>query len=140
MRFPPVASSLVFNHDRHVAVAYRTRAWGLAHLLAVALCFACLSSISCSSDSANTAAGPDERSCQGDVGTDCPATFDEVLAGTWSCQDHETIWAGECMTGGPLTLNRNWGTHQANCFYDSTSRKLVGSNVVNDTPTYCNNT
>ena len=44
------------------------------------------------------------------------------------------------MTDGPLTLNRQWGTHQSNCFYDPTSRQLVGANVVNDTKTYCNGT
>jgi formylmethanofuran dehydrogenase subunit C len=101
-----------------------------------ALLCAGLSSSACSSDPG----GSDERSCQGEVGASCPATFDEVLTGTWTCQDRENIWAGECMTGGPLTLNHNFGTHQTNCFYDPTSRQLVGANTVNDTPVYCNNT
>ena len=59
---------------------------------------------------------------------------------TWTCQSTETIWAGEYMAGGSLTLNRNWGVYQTNCFYDPISRELVGANVVNDTTVYCNNT
>jgi hypothetical protein len=118
------------NHDDRVAVTSSLR------VVVVALLCAGLSSSACASDPG----GSDERSCQGEVGADCPATFDDVLTGTWTCQDQERIWAGECMTGGPLTLNRNWGTHQSNCFYDPTSRQLVGANVVNDTPAYCNNT
>jgi hypothetical protein len=121
------------NRDGRVAVASST---SLARVVIVALLCAALSSSACSSDPAS----PDERSCQGEVGADCPATFDDVLAETWTCQDRETIWAGECMTNGPLTLQRNWGTHQTNCFYDPTSRQLVGANRVNDTPAYCNNT
>jgi hypothetical protein len=137
MNSRPFCPRLTPNRDGHVAVASGPSAFALIRLVAVVLCFAGVASISCGSDSAD---GSDERSCQGDVGTDCPATYDDVLAATWTCQSQESIWAGECMTGGPLTLNRNWGTYQTNCFYDPTTRKLVGANVVNDTPAYCNNT
>jgi hypothetical protein len=78
--------------------------------------------------------------CQGDVGKDCPATYDDALTVALTCQTYERISAGHCTTDGPLTLTRNWGTHQANCFYDSTTRKLIAANVVNDTMTYCNGT
>jgi hypothetical protein len=137
MNFHSFDSRINPKCDCYVAVASRVRAVGVAHLLALALCLVGLASTSCGS---NAAGGVDERSCQGDVGADCPATFDDVLAATWSCQSGEVISAGECMAGGPLTLNRNWGVYQTNCFYDPVSRKLVGANVVNDTPAYCNNT
>jgi hypothetical protein len=114
-----------------------------SRMITAALCFVFLVSASCGSDVAakpDAPSGPDERSCQGDVGMDCLATYDEVLAATWTCQDSEMIWAGECMTGGPFTFNHNWGTYQTNCFYDRASRKLVGANVVNDVPMFCGNT
>jgi len=107
------------------------------YLAAFALCFVGLMAGACGSDATGSL---DERNCQGDVGQDCPATYDESLADTWTCQSFEVIVAGQCMTGGPLTLSRQWGTHQSNCFYDATSRKLTGANVVNDTKAYCNGT
>jgi hypothetical protein len=138
MPFRTFSARLAPNHDSPVRVASRARGSRLPRLLALALCCAGLTAISCSSDPAGETL--DERSCQGDLGVVCPATFDEVLTAAWSCQSSETIWAGECMVGGPPTLNRNWGVYQTNCFYDPTSRKLVGANLVNDTPVYCNNT
>lgn len=138
MFFRTFPASLASNHDSHVTTTSRPRGAGLSRLLALAICCAGLTALSCSSDPSGDTL--DERSCQGDIGVDCPATFDDVLTATWSCQDSETIWAGECMTGGPLTLDRNFHVYQTNCFYDPTTRLLVGANVVNDTPVYCNNT
>jgi hypothetical protein len=78
--------------------------------------------------------------CRGDVGKDCPATYDDVLTAPLTCETYEWISAGHCTTDGPLTLNRNWSSHQSNCFYHSTTRQLLGANVVNDTKTFCNGT
>jgi hypothetical protein len=119
--------------DDNVVVLTRTIRGACRNLLAAVLCLSGLAAISCED-------GRDERSCRGDVGRDCPVTYDEALVGNWTCESFESISAGPCMTGGPLTLNRNWGTHQSNCFYDPTTRLLVGANRVNDTATYCDNT
>ncbi len=125
--------------DIRVAAASRSRALRCLRRarVALALCLAGLAPLSCASDSPDNL---DELSCQGDVGSDCPATYDEVLAGTWTCQAAEMIVAGACATGGPPTLTRNFGTHQSNCFYDPTSHALVGANTVNDSKAYCNGT
>jgi hypothetical protein len=130
-------SPLTRKHDTDVALAARAKTGSpLRHaLVACALGLAALSSISCGSDDAKS-----EMDCQGDVGKDCPATYDDALAVAWTCQTDERISAGRCTTDGPLTLNRNWGTHQSNCFYDRATRQLIAANVVNDTMTYCNGT
>jgi hypothetical protein len=138
MGFRSLGSRFAPGHDSHVTIASRVRGSSLARFLALALLCEGLTTMACSSESGSDS--PDERACQGDVGVDCPATFDDVLTATWTCQSSEIIWAGECMTGGPFTLNRNWGVYQTNCFYDPTSRQWVGANVVNDTPVYCSGT
>lgn len=137
MYFRALPSPLTRKCDTDVSLAARadTVSPGRRALVAFALCLACLSSISCGSDDAKS-----ETDCQGDVGKDCPATYDDALTVALTCQTYERISAGHCSTDGPLTLNRNWGTHQSNCFYDSTTRKLIAANVVNDTMTYCNGT
>jgi hypothetical protein len=136
MHLRPLLSPLTRKHDTDVAPAARANPGSSLRrvLVAFALCLAGLSSISCGSDAKS------EADCHGDVGKDCPATYDDALTFTLTCQSHERISAGHCTADGPLTLNRNWGTHQSNCFYDSSSRKLIGANLVNDSMSYCNGT
>jgi len=133
MHFRSLPSPLTRKRDADVAPAARAIP-GSALVVFAFCCLASLSSVSCDSDTDSAA------TCQGDVGKDCPATYDDALTGSLTCESSENISAGHCMTDGPLTLNRNWGTHQSNCFYDSMTRKLIGANVANDTKTYCNGT
>ncbi len=133
MPFQPLRPAPTRKHDKDVAFA-AVRSLFPPTLVALALCLASLSLASCDSD--DDAA----TTCQGDVGKDCPATYDDALTAPLTCQDRETISVGHCMTDGPLTLMRSWGTHQSNCFYDSATRMLIGANMVNDTKTFCDGT
>jgi hypothetical protein len=137
MDFQTLRSNSRPNRDSDVA--FTTRSTCTSRLgqdfIALTLCLSALASVSCGSSASSK-----DGDCQGIVPSECPATYDEALTGTLTCQDTENIIAGHCMTGGPLAVTRNWGTHQSNCFYDSSTRKLIGANVVNDTKTYCNGT
>lgn len=133
MHFQLLRPAPTRKHDKDVAFAAIVRSLAPRTLVALAFCLASLSLASCDSDD-------EAATCQGDVGKDCPGTYDDALNAPLACQDRERISVGHCMTDGPLTLTRSWGTHQSNCFYDSATRMLIGANMVNDTKTFCDGT
>lgn len=73
--------------------------------------------------------------------TDCPATADATAAWLDSCEGVSVLpwlsgYSGSCH--GLLVAMVSWGTHAQACYYDETSRELVGAEVTDDVAWACN--
>lgn len=102
----------------------------------------------CTGDPSQPDSGTDAALCQAAAfdpaaslwGETCPATYEASLAIQIACP--VTTWThlryDRCPADGLLRMTKSWGTHGYLCFYDGTSRQLVGAGMFDDVTTFCN--
>jgi hypothetical protein len=72
---------------------------------------------------------------------DCPATYEAAEALLDSCEGNEEMerWSGGC--DGYVAATRVWlGAHGQTCYYDASTRRLVGAIFESDVPEFCGST
>jgi hypothetical protein len=69
----------------------------------------------------------------------CPDDYDTIVAPTYGCVGPtSTITAG--LAGDLLVARFNYGLSGGTCFYDGTTRRLVGALRFDDTNNFCSHT
>jgi hypothetical protein len=87
---------------------------------------------------------PPAKPCETDfdtilsLGGSCISTYEGEIAYLRKCSE-ATLYrggsAGPC--GDLLAANVSWGTHGHRCFYDAESGEWVGTTVIEDIPSFC---
>jgi hypothetical protein len=73
-------------------------------------------------------------------GESCATNFDEKVAQLRNCTNRYYTDISTWSCGNIFVASVSWGTHGYTCYYDGETKVLIGAQLFDDVPTYCNRT